>query len=228
MKAIQLTCYPIEYFQSLFSEERWEEIIRIINHWINPELKDGKIYKSIVVNPETGLAFIAHEGIDKIADHTMEYMQKQVLEKVLSSEEIELCNSKGLDAYQERMDKKTFENANKWEEKDWHDEPIFYGGDFYSEGIYELRDRWDYDEPLPEYVHGSIVRYTINNSDLKNAIYDMIENCGEIGDDYAEVPEVPDYLQEAWNRFVEENRQIYYEEDKDTVIILDKTKQEDE
>lgn len=223
MNYIQLTNYPLEYFQPLFSEERWEEILKVVNNWIHPKLDNGRVFKSLLMNPETDLCFNVGEK-DKVADYMMEYMQKQVLEKYLSQDEVKMCNSKAMDAYCEKRDKQKFDTATKIEEKDWFDEPVFYGDTFYYDGIWELRDTWDYDEPLPEYVNGSTKHYTLNSTDLERAIEDIIERVGEIGeDDYAEIPKIPDYLQEAWDKFVDENSQVYYWADSKTVILLDKT-----
>ena len=222
MNYIQLTNYPLEYFQSLFSEERWNEIVRVVNNWVHPTLDDGRTFKSLLMNPETQLCFnVGHT--EKVAGHKLEYMQKQVLEKYLSEDEVVMCNAKAMDAYREKKDKQTFDAATKIEEKDWYDEPIFYGDIFYCEGIWELRDSWDYDYPLPEYVNGSTKHYTLKGCDLEQAIEDIIERIGGIGDEYTEFPTIPDYLQEAWDKFVDENSREYYLIDNKTVILLDKT-----
>jgi hypothetical protein len=224
MNYMQLTNYPLEYFQPLFSEERWEEILKVVNNWINPELTDGRRYKNIILNPETGTTFTAMDGIESVAQHTMEYMQKRVLEKYLSQEEVEMCNSKAMNAYCEKRDKEKFDAAIKIDEKDWNDEPIFCDDTFFCGGIWELRDMWDYDEPLPEYVYGSTKHYTLNGCDLNRAIDDILERVCDIDDgDYVKVPKIPEYLQEAWDKFVDENAQEYYWVDQKTVILLDKT-----
>ena len=218
---IQLTNYPLVYFQPLFSEERWEEILKVVNNWMNPELKDGRKYKTIILNPETEATFIAPDGIDKIPEHTMEYWQKQVLEKYLSSEEVEMCNSKAMGAYCEARDKRIYDSARKVEEADYWS-PVFHNDNFYT-SIDDLRDSWDYDLPLPDYVFGTEARYSINGCDLENALYNIIENIGEVNDEYLDVPKIPPYLQEAWDKFVDENTRKYYWEDSKTVVILDKT-----
>jgi hypothetical protein len=219
---IQLTNYPLEYFQPLFSEERWEEILKVVNNWINPELKDGVKYKNIAFNPETQSSFIAQDGIDKVPKYTMEYWQKQVLEKYLSQEEVKMCNSKAMNAYCEARDKRIYDSAIKVDEADYW-QPVFDGDTFYYGGVDDLRDCWDYDYPLPEYVMGSTKHYTINGCDLDEMISRHFENIGEIGEDYPKIPNTPDYLQEAWNRFVDENAQEYYWVDNKTVVLLDKT-----
>jgi hypothetical protein len=221
MNYIQLTNYPLEYFQPLFSKERWEEIDKVVNNWINPELKNGRVYKTIVINPETQATFIAPNGIDKIDKHTMEYWQKQVLEKYLSEDEVKMCNSKAMGAYCEARDKRIYDSARKVEEADYGD-PVFDGDNFYL-SVDDLRDCWDYDEPLPEYVYGSTKRLSINGCDLENALYNIIENVGEINDEYLDVPKIPEYLQKAWDKFVDENSKEYYWEDSKIVVILDKT-----
>lgn len=218
---IQLTNYPLEYFQPLFSEERWIEILKVVNNWINPELKDGKVYKTIIINPETQATFIAPDGIDKIAGHTMEYWQKQVLEKYLSQEEVQMCNLKAMNAYCEAIDKRIYDAATKVDEADYSD-PVFHNDNFYS-SVDDLRDCWDYDDPLPEYVFGTYKKYSLNGCDLENSLYNIIENVGEVNDEYLEVPKIPDYLQQAWDRFVDENSQKYYWEDSKVVVLLDKT-----
>lgn len=221
MNYIQLTNYPLEYFQPLFTEERWGEILKVVNNWINPELKDGKTYKTIIINPETGHTFISNEGKDNVPTHTMEYMQKNVLKNYLTEDEIKMCNSKAMDAYCEARDKRIYDSARKVEEADYTG-PIFHNDNYYD-GVDDLRDMWDYDEPLPEYVFGADARYSINGCDLENALDHIIENVGEVNEEYLETPKIPQYLQKAWDKFVDENSQKYYWEDNKTVILLDKT-----
>lgn len=221
MNYIQLTNYPLEYFQPLFTEERWEEILKVVNNWINPELKDGKKYRNIAMNPETQSSYIASDGIDKVPKYTMEYWQKQVLEKYLTQEEVKMCNAKAMDAYCEARDKRIYDAATKIEEADYG-HPVFAGDDFYM-SVDDLRDCWDYDEPLPEYVFGTTEHYTINGCDLDQMIYNLFERVGEINEEYPKVPKIPDYLQQAWDKFVDENSERYYHYNNKIVVLLDKT-----
>jgi hypothetical protein len=222
MNYIQLTNYPLNYFQPLFSEERWNEILEVVNNWTNPELKDGTKYKNVAFNPETQSSFIAQDGIDKVPKYTMEYWQKQVLEKYLSQEEVQMCNSKAMDAHCAARDKRIYEAATKVDEADYSG-PIIEGDTFYYD-IDDLRDNWDYDYPLPDYVYGSTKNHTLKSCQLEIMIEDYLERLGEINEDeYANVPEIPEYLQDAWDRFVNENTQVYYEIDNKTVVLLDKT-----
>jgi hypothetical protein len=217
---IQLTNYPLEYFQPLFTDERWTEILKVVNNWIHPELKDGRIYKSILMNPETMKSFNVGEK-EKVAGHMMEYMQKQVLEVYLSEEEVKMCNDKAMDAYCEARDKRIYDAATKIEEKDYGN-PVFYGDNFYM-SVDDLRDCWDYDDPLPEYVFGTTEHHTINSCDLEHMLYNLFENVGEINEEYPKIPKIPDYLQEAWDKFVDENSEKYYHYNNKTVVLLDKT-----
>jgi len=222
MNYIQLTNYPLDYFQPLFSEERWDEILGVIDNWINPELIDGKKYKNIILNPETGLTFTAMDGMQSVPNHTWEYMKKRVLEKYLSEEEVQMCNSKAMSAYCEARDKRIYESATKVNEADYSG-PVIDGDTFHYD-IDELRDNWDYDYPLPDYVYGSTEEYTLKGCQLEIMLDDYLERLGEINEDeYAKVPKIPQYLQEAWDKFVDENSQVYYEIDKNTVVLLDKT-----
>ncbi len=221
MNYIQLTNYPLEYFQPLFSKDRWDEITKVVTNWIHPELKDGRIYESILMNPETMASF--NVGVvDKVANHMMEYMQKQVLEKYLSEDEIKMCNSTAMSAYRDDRDAKKFDVATKIEEINFIG-PIFHGDTFYNDGIDELRDGWDYDDPLPEYVNASTTHYTLNGCDLEYAIENIIERVGEIEGEYVEVLTIPEYLQIAWDKFVDENSREYYLCDDSIVILTDKT-----
>lgn len=217
---IQLTNYPLEYFQPLFSEERWNEILGVVNNWINPKLDSGRMFKSLIMNPETELCFNVGDK-DNVAQHMMEYIQKQVFEKYLSEEEVQMCNSKAMDAHCEARDKRIYEAATKVDEADYSG-PIIEGDTFYYD-IDELRDNWDYDYPLPDYVYGSTKNHTLKSCQLEIMIEDYLERLGEINEDeYADVPEIPEYLQDAWDRFVNENTQVYYEIDNKTVVLLDK------
>jgi hypothetical protein len=221
MNYIQLTNYPLEYFQPLFTEERWAEILKVLNNWINPVLDTGKTFKSLIMNSETEQCFNVGDK-DKVTEYMMESIQKQVLEKYLTEDEIKMCNSKAMHAYCEARDKRIYDSAIKVEEADYSD-PIIEGDTFYY-AIDDLRDNWDYDYPLPDYVYGSTKKHTLKSCQLEIMIEDYLERLGEINEDeYADVPEIPEYLQDAWDRFVNENTQVYYEIDKKTVVLLDKT-----
>jgi hypothetical protein len=220
MNYIQLTNYPLEYFQPLFTEERWAEILKVLNNWINPVLDTGKTFKSLIMNSETGQCFNVGDK-DKVTKYMMEFIQKQVLEKYLTEDEIEMCNSKAMHAYCEARDKRIYDSAIKVEEADYSD-PVFHNDNYYN-SIDDLRDMWDYDEPLPEYVFGTDARYSINSCDLENVLFNIIENVGKVNEEYLKVPKIPPYLQEAWDKFVDENSEQYYLEDSKTVVLLDKT-----
>lgn len=220
MNYIQLTNYPLEYFQPLFTEERWAEILKVVNNWINPVLDTGRTFKSLIMNPETDLCFNVGNK-DKVADHMMEFIQKKVLEKYLTDDEIEMCNSKAMHAYCEARDKRIYDSARKAKEADYSD-PVFHNNNYYD-SIDDLRDMWDYDNPLPDYVFGSDERFSINGCDLENALSHIIERAGEVNEEYLEIPKIPTYLQVAWDKFVDEYSHNYYCEDSKTVILLDKT-----
>ena len=220
MNYIQLINYPLEYFQPLFTEERWAEILKVVNNWINPVLDTGRTFKSLIMNPETDLCFNVGNK-DKVADHMMEFIQKQVLEKYLTEDEIKMCNSKAMNAYCEARDKHIYDSARKVEEADYSD-PVFHSDNYYD-SIDDLRDLWDYDNPLPDYVFGSDERFSIYSCNLENALSHIIENVGEVNEEYLKVPKIPPYLQEAWDKFVDENSEQYYWENNKTVVLLDKT-----
>jgi len=218
---IQLTNYPLEYFQPLFSEERWNEILGVVNNWINPKLDSGRTFKSLIMNPETELCFNVGDK-DNVAQHMMEYIQKQVLEKYLSQEEVQMCNFKAMNAHSEAREKRIYDSAIKVDEADYC-QPVFEGDTFYYGGVDDLRDMWDYDYPLPEYVYGTTKLYTLNSCDLDQAINIILERVDVEEDDFINISKIPEYLQEAWDKFVDENTQVYYEIDNKTVVLLDKT-----
>ena len=130
-----LTFYPLEYYQTMFTEERWNEILQVLDHWEHPILNDGKELKSLHMNPETRLCF--NDGNMEVADHTKDYWQKQVLEKYLTDEEFERCNTMAFAKYRIQQDQRRYDAAKKINAADWHDEPIFDDSNFYHYKIFQ-------------------------------------------------------------------------------------------
>jgi hypothetical protein len=212
--------YPLDYYQALFTSERWEEINKVINNWESPTLENGKKLESLIMNPETSLAFYKGNS-EQVHDYNWDYWKKQVLVKYVTDEEREMCNKLASSRHCEARDKLIYDSARKVEEADYG-APVFHNDNYYD-SIDDLRDMWDYDDPLPEYVFGSDERFSINGCDLENALDNIIERVGTINDEYLDVPKIPEYLQKAWDKFVDEYSHNYYCEDRKTVISLDKT-----
>jgi hypothetical protein len=233
MKMTNFT-YGLECYLHMFSPERQEEINRVINHWVPVELKDGRILSKMVINPETGV--LAHCKEDKTFEsHSVDYNQKFVLEKFLTPEELALCDNKAVEMSRKAQEKRRYDAARKITENEWN-APVFDDGNYYN-SIDELFEHyqfeWDYNddnwvdegwrEYLPNYVYGSIECQSIRYKDLDIALDNIMENnLSGLDDeyDYYAIDKIPDYLQEAWKRFVDENGQPFYEIDYKTVILL--------
>lgn len=217
--------YPLEGYKLFFEDERWEEIQKIVNNWENPELKNGKTLTGVISNPETGICFIG-ENFEKSANHQKEFFQKHVFEKILTDEEYDKCAGFTWQIDRDKLEKRRFDTAKKIPESEYG-EPVFHGDDFYT-SMDDFRDQWECDfdpveDPIPEYVYGSEEMHTLKPEHLEHMIDKHFENnIGYFEDWEPDVPNIPNYLQEAWNRFCEENSQKYYEIDWGTVVLLDK------
>lgn len=212
-----LTYYPLEYYQTMFTEERWQEILQVLNNWVHPVLNDGKELTSLHMNPETRLCFNTNNILTD--SHTTDYWKKQVLEKYLTDEEFDRCNALAFERYREQQDQRRYDAAKKIDAKDWYDEPIFDEDNFYHsiEEMMELLEAYE-TEP-PKWVYGCTEVNTLNSHDLDHAIYNIYENI-DVEDREYDIPKIPPYLQEAWDRFCWENSETYYEIDYKTVIVL--------
>jgi len=222
--------YGLECYLHMFSPERQEEINRVINHWVPVELKDGRILSKMVINPETGV--LAHCKEDKTFEsYSEDYNQKNVLEKFLTPEELALCDNRAVEIHRENQEKRTYEAAKKIPESQWN-MPVFDDGNYYN-SIDELYDHYAceysgnpkdeefWKKMLPDYVFGCEEIQSLKYDDLKWAVDSIFENnlqCLEDSESYYE--ELPDYLQDVWERFVDENSRPFYEIDYKTVILL--------
>jgi hypothetical protein len=232
MKMTNFT-YGLECYLHMFSPERQEEINRVINHWVPVELKDGRILSKMVINPETGV--LAHCKEDKTFEsYSEDYNQKHVLEKFLTPEELALCNDKAVEMFREAQEKRRYDAARKIPKSEWNS-PIFDDGNYYNsiDDLYEYWEsnhEWDdeenddeWKESLPDYVYGSIECQSIRYKDLEIALENIMENnLSSLDDeyDYYAIDKIPDDLQDAWERFVDENSRPFYEIDHKTVILL--------
>jgi hypothetical protein len=98
-------------------------------------------------------------------------------------------------------------------------------GDNYYHTTDDFKDMWECDndldeDPLPAYVYGSCKEQTFSPKDLDHALDYLLERVGDFENWEPNNPAIPDYLQEAWDRFCKENSETYWEEDRTTVIIL--------
>lgn len=218
--------YPLEVYEQFFSKERWEEIQRDITHWANPELKSGKILKGVISNPKAGICFLS-ENFENSANHQKEYFMKHAFENILTDEEYDKCAGYTWQVDADKREQRIFEAAKKVTESEYGGDPVFHGDDFYVD-TGDFRDRWEDDfdpeeDPLPKYVYGSTEEYTLKENDIDEMVQRHFENnIGDFEDWEPNIPDVPEYLQQAWNRFVQENAEKYYEIDHKTVVILDK------
>jgi hypothetical protein len=186
----------------------------------------------MVINPETGV--LAHCKEDKTFEsHSVDWNQKHVLEKFLTPEEIALCDNRAVEIHRKNQEKRRYEAARKVPESEWN-APVFDEDNYY----YTLDDLYDYyaceysDDPededywkntLPDYVFGCEEIQSLKYDDLKWAVDNVFEKNLQMLEDADEYYNpIPDYLQEAWNRFVDENSRPFYEIDHKTVILLDK------
>jgi len=225
--------YGLECYLHMFSPERQEEINRVINHWVPVELKDGRTLSKMAINPETGV--LAHCKEDKTFEsYSEDYNKKHVLEKFLTPEELALCDNRAVEMFKEAQEKRKYEAARKIPEKEWN-LPVFDDGNYYN-SIDDLYEHWEsnhewddeenddeWKESLPDYVYGSIECQSIRYKDLDIALNNIMENnLSGIDDeyDYYVIDKIPEYLQEAWKRFVDENSRPFYEIDYKTVILL--------
>jgi hypothetical protein len=217
--------YPLDVYRQYFTDERWEEIQKIINNWENPELKNGKTLKGVISNPETGVCFIG-EDFEKSANHQKEYYQKHVFEKILKDEEYDKCAEYTWQIDHDKIEKKKFDKAKKISGY-VYDSPVFFNDEMYD-CVDDLKDIWECyhdpeEYPLPDYVYGSIEENTLNPKDLEQMIDVHFERLNSDFDDFEmDIPNIPDYLQEAWKRFCEEKGEKYLIEDTKTVVLIDK------
>lgn len=214
--------YEIKHYRQFFSDERWDEIQRIIHNWVNPKLEDGRTITGCIMNPETRIIFIG-KSYDELANHMKEYYSKHVFEEILTEEESVLCQSLCSKMFRENYERRLFEKAKKIFEYQW-DGPVFYGDDFYM-SVDDMRDMLDCDDDqIPEYVFASEECQTFKESDLEYMIDSHFDRIGGFEDWEPNNPAIPNYLKEAWKRFVDENSETYYEQDHDTIIILNTEK----
>ena len=223
--------YGIECYIHMFPQERQDEINRVINHWVPVELKDGRILSKMVMNPETGV--LAHCKDDKTFEsYSKDFNRKNVLEAFLTPEELAMCNEKAVKIFEENREKRQYDEAKKIKASEW-DDMIFDGSNFYRDidDMYEWYDCEYSDDPedeeywknmLPKYVYATKPIQSLDYNDLNRMIENVLENnlsMLEDSEDYYDY-DIPEYLQQAWNKFVDENSRPYYEIDWKTVILL--------
>lgn len=222
--------YGLECYLHMFSPERQAEIERVANNWETIELKDGRKVKNMLINPETGvLALCDDDG--KIANHATDYYAKKVVEKYLTPEELALCDDRAVEIHRANREKIRFDNAKKIPVNEY-DMPVFEDDHFYMciDDLYDHYACYHSDDPededywedaLPEYVYGSIKVKTMDYDDIHRMVDNNFEqNVSDLEDSDGMYAEVPEYLQEAWNRFVDEYGKEFYEADDKTVILL--------
>jgi hypothetical protein len=216
--------YPLEVYKQFFTEERWEEIQKDITHWENPELKSGKVLKGVINNPKAGICFVS-ENFEDSPNHQKEHFMKHAFEKVLTDEEYDKCAGYTWQVDHDKREERLFEAAKKVTESEYSG-PVFHGDRFYW-NTDDFRECWecdfDIDEDfVPTYAYGAIEEYTLNPKDIDRVVENLIENVGEIEDWEPNIPDIPDYLREAWDRFCSEHSETYFTIDYKTAILLDK------
>jgi hypothetical protein len=141
-----------------------------------------------------------------------------------------------VEIHRKNQEKRRYDAAKKISESEWY-LPVFDDGNYYH-SIDDLYEYWvsnhewedeeneeEWKESLPEYVYGSIECQSIRYKDLNIALDNIMDrSLSGLEDeyDYYAIKEIPDYLQDAWNRFVDENSRPFYEIDHKTVILLSK------
>lgn len=220
-----MTNYELKEYRPFFTEERWEEIQKIVNNWVRPKLENGETYRTMIMNPETHISYMCEKGFEEESEYNKNYKRKAVFEQILTDEEYEKCSKYTFDTFSEQNDKRIFDAAKKIPESEWY-EPVFHANDFYM-STDDFKDMWECDndpeeDPYPDYVNGSIKCRTLNPKDLEYMVDNIFENIGGFEDWEPNIPSIPDYLKEAWNRFCEEYGEDYWEEDRKTFIVLDK------
>jgi hypothetical protein len=147
-------------------------------------------------------------------DFYLPYRANSVLNVWLTREEIEFMNNRAFEIRCEMNEKANYEKAEKLIPEEWGDSPIFYGDTYYDDIEYFLEDEEHEDV---EYFWGSIERKTLTEDDLYYAIQNIDENLNI--EDW-EGHDVPDYLVDAWKKYVEEYGESYYDKDNSIAIIL--------
>lgn len=220
-----MTNYELKEYRPYFTDERWEEIQTIINHWIHPKMDNGKTINGVIMNPESEIIFVCKD-FETESSHMKDHFRKKVFENVLTEEEYDQCSKFTFNTFHEQNEKRKFDAAKKIPESEW-DAPVFHADDFYG-SVEEFKDMWVCDndpeeDPYPEYVQASVKERTFSPRDLEYAIDSILERVGTFDNDWEpNNPAIPSYLQEAWDKFCEEHGQYYYEEDRHVVILLDK------
>ena len=215
--SLMFTNYPLDYVKLCLSEERWAELEPLINQWEKAKNHEGNIYKNMWVNPPTMKTFYCDK--DDIRDnYNFEYNQKLVLQEFLTEEEIELINKDAINRYRNNEDVKDFENGIKFKESEWGD-PVFnrsgdffYSVDEYRELYREEEYEWD------DWLYGSFERHTLDYHDLGHIMESLSENVDL--EDF-EGWKAPQYLIDAWQKFVDEENRKYWVKDSKKIIILD-------
>lgn len=210
---------PINNYKSFFSEERWNELQYHINNWVPATNEKGQAYKNLYMNVETRYAVYATAKSLK-DDSTYEYHQKKVFEQLLTDEELQKCEEYSHEKFRNEYNQRLYENGDKVSYDDYQ-APIFdKNGEFFSD-LEEYYEHCVYVgiEPEDYWVFGCDMVYIFKESDLETFIGEIEERA-----DMEEPLDVtiPEYLKEAWNRFVSENRDHYFKQNYKIIVELDK------
>lgn len=206
--------YPLEYYKPLFSEERWEQILEVVNNWRPIVLDTGETIKEFMRNPETGMIVFVSSNQDT---YTAKANRVRVLERYLHPEELWKCQMDGHNTYSKEREKKTYDEATKLTEDEYGDTPIYANDNYYYDGIYGLREMEGDD--VPDYVFGVHDHSTLLPETLDEMLDRHFESLNL--EDY-DRPAIPEYLRHAWSMFCTAHDTTYYTTDTKTIIILNK------
>lgn len=219
--------YPLDFYEILFSPERWVEILKVLNNWIHPELSNGKVIEQLWYNPETG--YLTWSTADVKGDlekfkkeYGYGYNQKKVLVRYLKGEELEKVNSFGLDIFREHNQARAFEKGKKIPASEWGDPVFDKGGDFYTNVDQYIESREDEELEIEDWVYGSYPVDTLKHGDLDVAIDNILDqhSSGLEDPDWLDDVKIPETLKREWEKFCDENSQTYYWQDDETIILL--------
>lgn len=215
--------YPVERYLGLFPEDRAKELAEASSHWVNPKLENGNELKQLWLNPESGYAFfLGSESKEHIKNSQKSY-QIRAFEKLLTPEELELCNSEASRVFEEDRERRFIEKAEKVNREDW-DGPVFDDDRYYS----SLDDLLEYiseegDLDLPKYVNVAEEKKTLYYHDLdlmlnyiENKLYDVIGD-----NDFLDDINSDQELENAWKNFVDKYTHTFWVPSKNKIILLE-------
>lgn len=208
----------------LFSDERLTEIASYVNEnaFEPAKLYDGRIIPNWFCNKITVQIFN-----DFSMTGGKSHRNKEVLNKLLTPEEIEKFNKYANDLYSQENEKCKFEKAEKLDKASYSGW-VYCEGAGYNEGFFEsvgdfedwLGDENDNEELAPEYVWACNERLCLNIS-----AHEIIENGSQEAYEDFDVDDLEgvEEFEKAVNSFMEKNkRHVTYTPDYSRVILLNK------